>query len=301
MSYPAKAASRQGLLAREAPFRRCSACTACFGGWITGDPAPERRRRRQVEWGDQRRCRTEAVQPRRRVAVIGSGVSGLSCAWLLSQSMRRRALRGRAAPRRPQRHGRLERRSRRQRLHRLQRAHLSEPDRDVRASAHADAGERHVLCRLDRPRAAGILGLRAARARRADAQCAAAALLVDDEGHRALLPNRARGRRPRRSRHARRISRRRRLRPAVPRGLSLSDGGGDLVDAGDGRRRASGRGLHPLQRQSRPARSVRPAGMAHRRRRQHRLRPPARRPRSATACWSAGRRAGSAAARRASR
>ena len=71
--------------------------------------------------------------------------------------------------------------------------------------------------------------------------------------------------------HARRLSRRRRLRRGVPARSSVADGGGDLVGAGGDDPRLSGRGLHPFPGQPRPLTPAQPAAVAHRARRQPRL------------------------------
>ena len=204
------------------------------------------------------------------VAVIGSGVSGPCRRLAAVAAPRRDALRGRAPARRPQRHLRLGRSRRRLRLHRLQRAHLSQPHRLVRPPRRRDVAQ--ATCRSpSRSTAAGF----EYSGGRACAACVAQPANLLRPRYWSMLKDilrffreAPRGRRPRRSRLARRLSRRAPLRPGVPRGLPLSDGGGDLVDARDAGRRLSRREVHPLQRQSRLARTWRPAGLAHRDRRQ---------------------------------
>ena len=89
-----------------------------------------------------------------RIAVIGSGISGLGAAWALLPAPRGHAVRGRRAARRTRQHrggrGPRPRRARRHRLHRLQRAELPEPRAAVRRARRRDRAERHVVLGLDR-------------------------------------------------------------------------------------------------------------------------------------------------------
>ena len=97
--------------------------------------------------------RTTAFAPGReppvKIAVVGSGVSGLVASHLLSPPPRRRAVRGRRAHRRPRAHGgggRWQREhGRRHRLHRLQPKDLPELPSPAGAPRRRLAGERNEL------------------------------------------------------------------------------------------------------------------------------------------------------------
>ena len=81
---------------------------------------------------------------RRRVAVIGSGVAGLTRRARARPRGPGHPLRGGRPARRARRHPRGRRDRGRHRLHRAQRAHLPQPDAALRRARRADPGLRHV-------------------------------------------------------------------------------------------------------------------------------------------------------------
>ena len=112
-------------------------------------------------------------------------------------------------------------------------ADLSQSHRAVRSSRRADATVRYVVCGFARRRRSGIFRQQSVRPVCRKAQPVPPALLVDAARPATLLSRSAA--RPRAARrvphHARRLSRRRRLRRGVPARSSAADGGGDLVGA----------------------------------------------------------------------
>ena len=174
----------------------------------------------------------------RRVAVIGSGVAGLTAAHVLGREAPGDPLRGRRPPRRPRRHPR--RRARRpelgdrHRLHRPQRAHLPPPAAALRRARRADPGVRDVDVgalrrRLDRLAAWSTPARSACPAcsppgatRCGRRTCGCSWRSPASTAAPGACSRRARRRRRRRRRDARRVPRPRRLHPAVPHATSWS-------------------------------------------------------------------------------
>ena len=101
------------------------------------------------------------------VAIVGSGISGLTAAYALRARPPGHRVRAATRAGRPRRDGRRRRRRRtgrgRHRLHRLQRADLPAVRRAARRARRRDAGERHVV-RLGLSTPAGSRSARAAPA-----------------------------------------------------------------------------------------------------------------------------------------
>ena len=129
---------------------------------------------------------------RLKIAVVGTGISGLSAAWLLSQrhdvTVYERADRvgGHSNTILASVGGRMH--SRRHRLHRLQPADLSQPDGAVRTAQGADPGIGNVVWRFDGWRCARILRERPVGGVRTAPQPDPSPLLVDARGPCPLLP-----------------------------------------------------------------------------------------------------------------
>ena len=207
------------------------------------------------------------------IAIVGSGISGMAAAWLLSRRHRVTVF---------EKDGRLGGHSNTTLVQLGDRTvpvdtgfivyndvnypnlvalfdHLQVPTKPSRMS----------FCGLRGWRRAGIFRRQrqAQRPVRAAAQSGAAALLVHGPGYRAVL-SRGAARpvaRPARGHHARRLCDGRRLLRGLCRRSSAADGGGDLVLAAGCDARSFGGVDRALLRESWPAAAERPPAMAHRR------------------------------------
>ena len=209
----------------------------------------------------------------KNIAVIGTGISGMSAAWLLSQQHDVTVY---ESDRRVGGHsntvmvaGRERRHPGRYRLHRLQRGDLSQSHRAVRASRRADAAVRHVVCGVARRRRPGIFRHQSGRAvRRSSAICSGRASgRCCATCSASIAMRRATSRLLERvPHHARRLSGCRRATAAPFRRDHLLPMAAAIWSApASDDPGLSGRRLHPLPRQSWPAAPAQPAALAHRR------------------------------------
>ena len=214
-----------------------------------------------------------------KIAVVGAGIAGMSAAWLLVQAPRGDGLRGGGPPRRPQPHGRGARRGRRDArrhgLHRLQRGQLSEPDRRCSTtwtcrprpsdmSFAVSAGRRRARIRRRRPDhpvrpAANLLRPRFWSMLRDLVR------FYREAPAASPAPGRRRPDQPGR------LSRRGGYGRAFQDDHLLPQAAAIWSASVERDPRLSGRRLHPLLREPRPAQDHRPADLAHGGRRQPRL------------------------------
>ena len=224
----------------------------------------------------EHRSRGATQVARRKIAVVGSGVAGLTAAHVLQRGGRRHPVRGRRAAGRARRHARGRRTASgqmlrgRHRLHRPQPPHLPDPAAPVRRTRrrHAGVGDEHVdlVRRLRsrvrrRPRAVRTAALAAGR-EHAALPAPAASRSVASTGTRATLLA-ERDRRPHPGRVLRRQPFRSLLRAALPHPADL----GRVVDRTESGRRLPGAVSVLVPGQPRRAAGHRVADLVHRRRR----------------------------------
>ena len=207
---------------------------------------------------DERAARDAAGPAAMDIAIVGSGVSGLTAAYALAQR----------PPGHPVRAGRRRRRARqdrgrrgggragpgRHRLHRLQRAHLPALRRPAGRARRRDPAQRHVARlglrrlrhRLQLARRPRLLPRPRDRrpARRTGGCSPTSRASTATPAGSSTRPTPSRG-------HPRRVAGRARLRPGVPRALPGPDHVRRLVDGGRAGPRVPGRLPAPLPRQPR--------------------------------------------------
>ena len=251
------------------------------GAKPTGDPAEPLKRNPDCKTeGRPRHAPARSTQGQavhgtfsksKEIAVVGTGISGMSAAWLLSQ---RHDVTVYECDHRIGGHsntvtvaGREWTDRRRHRLHRLQRTDLPQPDGAVRPSRSADAIVGHVVFGVAGERRAGIFRQQPVGPVCREAQSVFARV----SGRCCTICNASIARRRAISRcsnnstpHSAIIWTPKAYGASVPARSSAADGGRDLVGAGKRNPRLSRRVIHPLPGQPRPAEAAQSSAMADR-------------------------------------